>query len=82
MVGDLRLKIEASTGGQPYRPVATGIRQANGSIDFRAGSGELMPQEMLAALQRHLDEFQPSVGSWNYKVGDTDYRAFFTRTPI
>ena len=35
-----------------------------------------MPTEMLDALNLYLGGFQPSVGTWNHKVRNTDYRVF------
>ena len=80
MVGDLRLRVEASTGGDSYRSVAIGVRHADGTVGFSlARKGESPAPELLDALHRHLEEFQPSVGTWYHKVVDTDYRVSFTR---
>jgi hypothetical protein len=39
--------------------------------------GESLPTELLDALHGYLEKSQLSFGSWNHKIGDTDYRVFF-----
>ncbi len=40
---------------------------------------EHLPPELITALNRHLDEFEPIIGTWNYTVGDANYRVAFRR---
>ena len=72
---NLQLQVSASTSGTPYQIIATGIRPVGGSAFF---SGEPIPWELLTALNRYLQEFNPTIGQWDYTVGDTTYRVAFS----
>jgi hypothetical protein len=34
--------------------------------------------ELITALNRHQDEFGPTIGTWNYTVGDANYQVAFS----
>src|SRR5580704_17464703 len=61
---DLLLELKASTNGEPFRLVATGVRPMGGGTKF--STAKPLPQELLRALNHNLDEFDPSVGTWNH----------------
>jgi hypothetical protein len=39
---------------------------------------ERLPPELITALNRHQDEFGPTIGIWNYTVGDANYQVAFS----
>ncbi len=39
---------------------------------------EHLPPELITALNRHQDEFGLTIGTWNYTVGDANYRVAFS----
>ena len=43
-------------------------------------SQDSLPMEMLRALDRYVEEFRTSVGTWQYRIGSTNYRVSFTLT--
>ena len=73
---DLLLELNASTHGEPFRLVATGVRPVGGSAQF--STAKPLPPELLRALNHYLDEFDPSVGTWNHTIGLTAYEVNFT----
>ena len=73
---DLLLEIRISRG-EPWRSVATGVWRAGGSLVLRPTT-EPLPPKLIAALNRHLDEFEPIIGTWNYTVGDANYQVVFS----
>jgi hypothetical protein len=79
IVRDLLLEIKASSDGEPYRLIATGVRPIGGSVLF--SPSEPVPSELLRALNRYLDEFDPGVGTWSHTVGRTTYQVAFTLAP-
>ena len=54
---DLLLELKASSHGEPFRLVATGVRPIGGSALF--STLEPLPQELLRELNRYLEEFDP-----------------------
>jgi hypothetical protein len=74
---DLQLEIRVSVGGEPYRTIATGIRPVGGNAFFPSTS-EPLPSELLEAFNRYLGEFDLTVGTWNYQIGNTTYKVLFT----
>ena len=76
---DLLLELKASSHGEPFRLVATGVRSIGGSAQFSTFAP--LPQELLRALNRYLEEFDPNIGSWNYTIGLTAYEVNFTLAP-
>jgi hypothetical protein len=78
-MSDLLLELKASSNGEPFRLFATGVRPIGGITLF--STLEPLPQELLQALNRYLEEFDPSIGTWNYTVGQTAYQVNFTPAP-
>ena len=72
----LKVKVKASTDGEPYREIATGT-YANGSFEFPSAT-EPVPEEIMKELHRFFKDFGASVGTHNYKVGKTSYQVSFT----
>ena len=78
----LRLRIDASTAGKPLRPVAIGIWHDNGVAEFPSvADDEELPSELLQALDKYLETFHPTNGSWTHKIGDTEYSVTFEQHP-
>jgi hypothetical protein len=73
---DLLLEIRISRG-EPWRNIATGVWPAGGSLILGQPT-EHLPPELITALNRHQDEFGPTVGTWNYTVGDANYQVAFS----
>ena len=73
---DLLLELKASTYGEPCRLVATGVKPIGGSAQFSTAGP--LPQELLRALNHFFEEFNPSVGTWNYTIGLVAYEVNFT----
>ena len=73
---DLLLEIRISRG-EPWRNIATGVWPAGGSLILGQPT-ENLPPELITALNRHLDEFEPTIGIWNYTVGDANYQVAFS----
>ncbi len=69
---DLLLEIRMSRG-EPWRSIATGVWPAGGRL-LLSGSAELLPSRLIASLNHHQDEFGPTVGIWNYTIGNASYR--------
>jgi hypothetical protein len=74
---DLLLEIRISRG-EPWRSIATGVWPAGGRLLLRQLT-EPLPPKLITALNRHQDEFEPTVGTWNYTVGDANYQVVFSR---
>ena len=74
---DLLLEIRISRG-EPWRSIATGIWPAGGSL-LLSESTEPLPPRLIASLHHHQDEFGPTIGIWNYTVGDANYQVVFSR---
>jgi hypothetical protein len=36
-----------------------------------------LPPELITALNRHQAVFEPTIGIWNYTVGDANYQVAF-----
>jgi hypothetical protein len=53
---DLLLELKASTYGEPFRLVATGVKPIGGNAQFST-TGPL-PQELLRALSHYFEEFE------------------------
>lgn len=73
---DLLLEIRISRG-EPWRSIATGVWPAGGSLTL-GQPAEHLPPELITALNRHLDEFELTIGTWNYTVGDANYQVAFS----
>ena len=73
---DLLLEIRISRG-EPWRSIATGVWLAGGRLLLRQLT-EPLPPKLITALNRHQDEFEPTVGTWNYTVGDANYQVVFS----
>jgi hypothetical protein len=73
---DLLLEIRISRG-QPWRNIATGVWPAGGSLRLGEPT-ELLPPELITALNCHQDVFGPRTGTWNYTVGDAHYQVVFS----
>jgi hypothetical protein len=73
---DLLLEIRISRG-EPWRSIATGIWPAGGRLLLRQPT-EPLPPRLVTALNRHVDEFGPTIGIWNYTVGDANYQVVFS----
>src|SRR5947209_20371697 len=73
---DLLLEIRISRG-EPWRSIASGVWPAGDSLVLRQPT-EPLPPRLVTALNRHLDEFGPTLGTWNYTVGDANYRVVFS----
>jgi len=69
---DRLLEIRISRG-EPWRNIATGVWPAGGRLILRKPA-EHVPPELITALNRHQDEFGPTIGIWNYTVGDANYQ--------
>jgi hypothetical protein len=69
--------VKTSTSGSDYKIVAKGSRSDGGTLQFTEVM-EPMPDEFVAAFHRYVDEFDPSIGTWNYAVGGANYQAAFT----
>jgi hypothetical protein len=76
----LQLRIQVSVNGEPYRGIAVGIRHADGRNEFPTIS-EPPLTELLDALNNHLEESHPSVGTWKHKIENTVYPVAFTTAP-
>jgi len=74
---DLLLEIRTSRG-EPWRSIAIGGWPAGGRLLLRQPT-ETLPPRLITALNRHLDEFGPTIGTWNYTVGDANYQVVFSR---
>jgi hypothetical protein len=73
---DLLLEIRISRG-EPWRSIAAGVWPAGGRI-LLGEPTEPLPPELIAALNRHPDEFEPTIGTWIYTVGDANYQVVFS----
>jgi hypothetical protein len=73
---DLLLEIRISRG-EPWRNISTGIWPAGGKLLLRQPT-EPLPPRLIAALNGHLDQFEPAIGTWNYTVGDANYQVLFS----
>jgi hypothetical protein len=73
---DLILEIRISRG-ERWRRIATGVWPAGGSLRLSQPT-EPLPPRLITALNRHLDEFEPTIGTWNYTVGDANYQVVFS----
>jgi hypothetical protein len=73
---DLLLEIRISRG-EPWRNIATGVWPAGGRLVLRQPTDPL-PPGLVTALNRHLDVFGPTIGTWNYTVGDANYQVVFS----
>ena len=74
---DPLLEIRISRG-ELRRNIATDVWPAGGSLILGQPT-EHLPPELITALDRHLDEFEPIIGTWNYTVGDADYQVAYWR---
>jgi hypothetical protein len=74
---DLLLEIRISRG-EPWRNIATGVWPASGSL-ILGQSTEDLPPELITVLHRHQDLFGPTIGTWNYTIGDANYQVVFSR---
>ena len=73
---DILLEIRISRG-EPWRNIATGVWPAGGSL-ILGQPIERLPPELITALYRHQEEFGPTIGIWNYTVGDANYQVAFS----
>jgi hypothetical protein len=73
---DLLLEIRISRG-EPWRNIATGVWPTGGNL-ILAQPAEHLPPELSTALNQHLDEFGPTIGTWTYTVGDANYQVAFS----
>jgi hypothetical protein len=48
--------------GKPWHSIATGVWPA-----------EPLPPRLITALNRHPNVFGPTIGTWNYTVGNANY---------
>jgi hypothetical protein len=74
---DLLLEIRISRG-EPWRNIATGVWPASSSLILGQPT-EGLPPELITALYRHQDLFGPTIGTWNYTIGDANYQLVFSR---
>lgn len=72
----LLLEIRISRG-EPWRSIATGVWPAGGRL-LMGQPSEPLPPRLIMALNRHQDEFGPTIGTWNYTVGDANYQVVFS----
>ena len=73
---DLLLEIRISRG-EPWRSVATGLWRAGGKLLLNQPT-EPLPPRLITALDRHVDQFGPAIGTWHYTVGDANYQVVFS----
>ena len=73
---DLLLEIRISRG-EPWQSNATGVWPAGGKLLVRQAT-EPLPPGLVTALNRHPDEFGPTIGTWNYTVGGANYQVPFS----
>ena len=73
---DLILDIRISRG-EPWRSIATGVWPAGGKILLTRPT-EPLPPRLIAALDRHPDEFGQLRGIWNYTIDDANYQVVFS----
>ena len=73
---DQLLEIRISRG-EPWRSIATGVWPAGGRLLLRQPTEPLLPR-LITALHRYQDEFGPTIGTWNYTVGDANYQVVFS----
>ena len=76
-MSDLLFEIRISRG-EPWRSIATGVWPATGRLQLKQPT-EPLPPELITALNRHPDEFEPAIGTWIYTVGDANYQVVFSR---
>jgi hypothetical protein len=69
--------VKRSTSGSDYKVVAKGSRSDGGTLQFTEEM-EPLPDEFIKAFHRHVDEFDPSIATWNCAVGAAIYRVAFT----
>lgn len=72
---DLLLEIRISRG-EPWRSIPTGVWPAGVRLLLRQPTEPLPPR--LITAHRHQDEFGPTIGTWNYTVGDANYQVVFS----
>ena len=72
---DLLLELKASTHGEPFRLVATGVSPFGGSAQF--STAKPLPQELLRALNYYLDEIDV-----DRRGGSTARRPFRARATL
>ena len=72
-----RASFMRTSRGEPWRNIAAGVWPAGGSL-ILGNPTEHLPPELTAALNRHRDEFEPTIGTWNYIVGDANYQVAFS----
>ena len=70
---DLLLEIRISRG-EPWRMIATGVWHSL----MLGNPTEHLPPELITALNRHQVEFEATIGTWNYTVGDANYQVAFS----
>jgi hypothetical protein len=73
---DILLEIRISRG-EPWRNIATAVWPAGGSLILGQPT-ERLPPELITALNRHQEEFGPTIGIWNYSAGDANYQVAFS----
>jgi hypothetical protein len=73
---NLLLEIRISRG-EPWRSIATGVWPAGGKLLLMQPT-EPLPPRLITAVNHHLDEFEPTIGTWNYTVGDANYQVVFS----
>jgi hypothetical protein len=73
---DLLLEIRISRG-EPWRNIATGVWPNGGSLILGQLTEDL-PPELITALNRHQNVFGPTIGTWNYTIGDANYQVVFS----
>jgi hypothetical protein len=69
--------VKRNTGGSDYKIGAKGSRSDGGTLQFTEVM-ELLPDEFVKAFHRHVDEFDPSIATWNCAVGVAIYQVAFT----
>ena len=72
---EIEFQVRASTRGEAYRIIATGIRPEGGGVLL--SPSEAVPSDLTEAFNRFLTEFPLSIGTWDHKIGDTNYKIDF-----
>lgn len=69
--------VKRSTSGSDYKIVAKGSRSEGGTLQFTEVI-EPLPDEFIKAFHRHVDDFNPSIATWNCAVEGAIYQVAFT----
>ena len=73
----LRVKILASTNGEPYRTIGDGTWNADGNANFLTAD-QAIPLELLQWFSQLQATSDPLFGTWNHDIGTTRYEVEFT----